>query len=285
MKSLPKKSKFLVRILSVSTVVLSLAATNASAQDGEAKFKSTCGSCHSIGGGKRVGPDLQGVGERRKEDWLINFIKHPQQMIDSDPDAKTMAAEFLPVVMPDQPLTDDEIKAILGYINGGAAIATAEPEVPARATADATKEEIDFGRQLFTGVASFEEGGASCISCHNVNYEDVVPGGLLAKDLTEAWSRVGEDAGLMGILGSPAFPAMQQAYADHKLSEKEIFALTAFLNKVNSDKANQVATMNPLHYGGIAGIVIVFASIFLVWNKRKRSGVKHDILNRQIRSK
>lgn len=256
-------------------------------QSGEANFKSTCSACHSIGEGKRVGPDLKGVNERRTETWLLNFIKSPQTMIGSDPDAKALSADY-PMVMPDQALSEAQIKEILTFISGSAisSVATTDSNVvPARSSVNATLAEINLGLDLFTGTVSLSNGGSSCLSCHNVNYSGVVPGGLLAKDLTEAYTRVGEDAGVMAILGSPPFPAMQQAYADHKLTEQEVFALTAFLNKVNTDKAGQIAPSNPLLLGGVTGVVVIFGMIFLLWSKRKTSTVKRAIYKRQVVSK
>lgn len=286
MKSLITTKRKLVRGLVLAALSWCISGYGLHAQNGEAKFKTVCGACHSIGQGKRVGPDLKGVADRRSEAWLLSFIKSPQGMIAKDADAKALAAEF-GTVMPDQALTDAEIKDVLAYISGGAATAAVDttPAVPVRPTSEATAAEIDYGRKLFMGSEVFSAGGPACVSCHNVTYKDVIPGGLLAKDLTGAYSRLGEDAGIMGILGSPAFPAMQQSYADHKLTEKEIFALTAFLNKVNSDKAGQVASRNPLVYGGAAGIIVIFAAVFVIWNRRKKATVKHAIYRRQLKSR
>lgn len=286
MKSQFKTRKIFTRLgLAVACL---LPAVALHAQNGEAKFKAVCASCHSIGEGKRVGPDLKDIATRRKPEWLLNFIKSPQKMIASDADAKALAAEYT-LVMPDQNLPDAEINSILEYIaGGGSAVASgsqATPAAPVRSTADATPAEIDLGRRFFMGQEVFSNGGAACISCHNVNYKGVIPGGLLAKDLTTAYSRVGGDPGCMAILGSPAFPAMQQTYADRKLNDKEIYALTAFLNKVNNDTANQTGSPNPLNYGGAAGIVVILAAVFVIWNKRKRSTVKNDIYRRQVRTR
>ena len=33
-----------------------------------------CPACHTIGGGRLVGPDLAGVAERRDRDWIIAMI-------------------------------------------------------------------------------------------------------------------------------------------------------------------------------------------------------------------
>lgn len=287
MKSIHKEKGKYLKAAATLVLALSWGASTLSAQSGEATFKSTCSACHSIGEGKRVGPDLKGVNERRTEAWLLNFIKSPQKMIGSDPDAKALSADY-PMVMPDQALSDAQIKEVLTFIAGSASAPVAKADsnvVPQRASAEATIAEINSGRDLFTGAVSMTNGGASCLSCHNVNYTGVVPGGLLAKDLTEAYVRVGEDAGLMAILGSPPFPAMQQAYADHKLTEQEVFALTAFLNKVNTDKAGQIAQSNPLLLGGAAGVVVIFGMIFLLWSKRKTSTVKRAIYKRQVISK
>lgn len=259
------------------------------AQDGAALFKQTCAACHSIGKGKLVGPDLKDVSQRRSESWLLSFIKSPQGMINSDPDAKALAAEY-PVVMPDQNFSDAEIKSLIAYVtemsSGAVAVVDTTPVAPVRSTDDATAAEIELGKNLFTGVASFANGGSSCISCHNVNYTDVIPGGLLAKDLTESHTRNGGDIGMMGLLGSPPFPAMQVAFADRKLTDEEIYALTAFLNKVNKDTALRQADQgDPLLYGGVPAVAALFMVFFLMYFNRKKSTVKQAIYARQIKSK
>ncbi|MCC6690916.1 MAG: hypothetical protein IT235_05230, partial [Bacteroidia bacterium] len=128
-------------------------------------------------------------------------------------------------------------------------------------------------------------GGPACISCHNVNYAGVIPGGLLAKDLTTVYSRLGGDAGLLGMLGAPPFPAMAQAYKDRPITEQEIAAITAFFNKVDRDKPNQiVAKTNPLLYGGFAGAATLLVFIFVIWYRRKKYSVKKEIYDRQLKS-
>jgi cytochrome c2 len=39
-----------------------------------ATFNGRCTACHTYGKGIKVGPDLKGVTERRKRDWLLKFI-------------------------------------------------------------------------------------------------------------------------------------------------------------------------------------------------------------------
>ena len=45
-----------------------------SAQEGQQLFVRYCQSCHTIGAGNLIGPDLQGVTTRRDRAWLERFI-------------------------------------------------------------------------------------------------------------------------------------------------------------------------------------------------------------------
>lgn len=84
---------------------------------GEKLFKTYCTACHTIGKGKLVGPDLKGVETRRKEDWLIKFIKSSQTMVKAgDAQAVKVFNDYGKIPMPDQNLSDAEIKSIIGYI-------------------------------------------------------------------------------------------------------------------------------------------------------------------------
>ncbi len=85
-------------------------------EKGEALFKSKgCVACHTIGKGKLVGPDLKGVTQRRDQEWLTKWLKDPDTMILTDPTAKELLKEFL-VPMPNQGLSDEDIKAIMAYL-------------------------------------------------------------------------------------------------------------------------------------------------------------------------
>lgn len=279
-----------VALLLTGCLVVSLADVNA--QDGAAIFKQKCSACHKIGEGKFVGPDLKDVTTRRSEEWLLKWTKSSTALIASgDKDAVAIFNEFNKMAMVDFDLPDADIKAIFAYIaskSGGAVSASADTSKAAPApdaSLTATPAQIEEGKNLFMGSTAFVNGGSSCISCHNVNYTGVIPGGLLAKDLTAAHSRLGGDAGLMAILNAPPFPAMTQAYNGKPITEQEIAALTAFLYKVDKDTANQtVSTMDPLLYGGVAGAAGLFVLVYLVWIVRKKNTVKKDIYDRQIKS-
>jgi nitrite reductase (NO-forming) len=89
--------------------------TDDEAARGKLDFESKCLACHSLGQGKKLGPDLAGVSKRRNEDWLRRWLKSPEKMLESDADAKALLKEFNNIPMPNQNLTDKEIRQYIRY--------------------------------------------------------------------------------------------------------------------------------------------------------------------------
>lgn len=85
---------------------------------GQFVFQNGCASCHSIGGGDKVGPDLLGVTRRRPRDWLERFILVPNEMIAAgDPVAVALFNQYKRVPMPNLGLARDEVGDILAYLD------------------------------------------------------------------------------------------------------------------------------------------------------------------------
>ena len=87
------------------------------AMQGKADFESKCLACHSVGQGKKLGPDLAGVTKRRDDAWLSRWLKSPEKVLESDPVAKAMMKEFNNLPMPNQNLSDAEIRQYLQYFH------------------------------------------------------------------------------------------------------------------------------------------------------------------------
>jgi mono/diheme cytochrome c family protein len=252
---------------------------------GEELFKTQCGACHTVGLGKLVGPDLRGVTERREQAWLLKFIKSSQTMVQAgDPIATQLFDEFNKTPMPDPPYSEEQIGQILVWLKkldaeGGTF------SLAAQAVFESTPENIALGRDLFQGTIRLENGGPTCVSCHDVKDDAVIGGGVLAKELTSAFSTVG-GAGVQAILGKPPFPVMEQAYVDHPLTDVEIGALVVFLQDADANQAFQ----QPRDYGvklfgsGVGGLVVLMGFYAAIWRRRKRVSVNDAIYARQVKS-
>lgn len=116
----------------VSTLALLLGGSlPAVAADNDAAtlFQQRCAACHTIGEGKRIGPDLHGVLELHPRPWLVQWIMHPDQMLAAkDPVAQQLLRDFGQVPMPNLGITEPEAGALLDYIG---AKSVAQPAAPA----------------------------------------------------------------------------------------------------------------------------------------------------------
>jgi len=270
--------------------------------EGAQYFNQICTACHTIGKGRLVGPDLANIQERRSDQWLQKFIKSSQTLINSgDPDAVAIFEEYNKMVMPDAPFTDDQIGAVIVYIKAASGGSEEAAEAVGEETTDAeqvseeaasietgaqsNEANVVLGQNLFQGKVRFENGGPACISCHDVKNDAVIGGGILARELTTVFSRMGEP-GVRAILGSAPFPVMQQAYVNKSLTDEEIFSIVSFLEQADRDHMFQ----QPRDYGvklagtGIVGLIVLLVVFSLLWRKRKIKPVNKDIFDRQTKS-
>jgi cytochrome c551/c552 len=97
--------------IAISTISVSFA------QDGEQLFKTTCTTCHTIGKGKLVGPDLRDVQNRHEKAWILKWVKSSQTLVKAgDAQAVKLFNDNNRIPMPDHALSDDQISSILGFI-------------------------------------------------------------------------------------------------------------------------------------------------------------------------
>jgi nitrite reductase (NO-forming) len=89
--------------------------TDPEAERGKLAFGSKCLACHSLGEGKKLGPDLAGVTKHRDVAWLTRWLKDPEAMLKTDPHAKAMLKEYNNIPMPNQNLSDAEIREYIKY--------------------------------------------------------------------------------------------------------------------------------------------------------------------------
>lgn len=144
------------------------------------------------------------------------------------------------------------------------------------------KEGID----LFNGTKRLENGGPSCISCHVLNFQGVEDGGLLGIDLSNSYTNVNKEKGLQTILKTPTSPIMKITYANSAITPEEMKKLIALLKKADLNKNYQVISTNMvflLEYS-VFGVVIIMLVMLLIWRKRIKKSVKHDIYKRQLKT-
>jgi nitrite reductase (NO-forming)/hydroxylamine reductase len=183
---------------------------------GDKIFNTQCIACHTIGGGKRVGPDLAGVHERRQPNWLKKWIKDPIGMAQNDPIGKEIFAEWNNMPMPNPNLNDGQVDEVLAYLNDASAKAKAAP-APAQAEGPRKLSDTEYtsAKQIY-----FDR----CSGCHGTLRAGATGPALLPKRTAE----IGTD-GLKAILthGTPGgMPAWGRLGL---LNDSEIEVVSNFL--------------------------------------------------------
>lgn len=82
---------------------------------GKTTYDVKCAACHKLTGEKLVGPGWKGVTDRRKPEWIMNFVTNTDEMLDKDAAARAMMEECM-VRMPNQHLSDDEARQVLEFM-------------------------------------------------------------------------------------------------------------------------------------------------------------------------
>ena len=108
---------------------------------GQYLFTTRCATCHTIGRGDKIGPDLAGITGVRDRGWLTRYIAAPDTMRhEGDPIARALFAKYKTVRMPNLSLTDAEAADVVAYVDAQ----TAAADDAAGSTPGAMKAEPRF---------------------------------------------------------------------------------------------------------------------------------------------
>jgi cytochrome c oxidase cbb3-type subunit 3 len=107
--------------ISIAAVTLLYAAQQVNAQDGASLFKAKCNTCHMVDKNS-TGPNLKGVKQKWTDagegELIYEWVKNPQNLIASGKSQMANAIKsFSPTDMTPQVVTNEEVDAILGYID------------------------------------------------------------------------------------------------------------------------------------------------------------------------
>ncbi len=262
-----------------------------SAAEGQALFQQDCAGCHTIGGGKLVGPDLKGVTKRRANEWLTNWISAPDKMLAAkDPTAVQLLQENNNLPMPNLGLAPTQVASLIAYLqeqDGTAATtATTSPQPQGTSAPPATQPPVKpvaagnpiVGQALFTGAQRFQNGGPPCMGCHSIGGLGALGGGMLGPDLTAAYAKYGGTVGLTSFLNSVPTATMNAVWTRQPLAPQEQANLVAFLQR-SSTLGPPVNPVAQIAVVAIAGTVLLL--LFTQWYWRKRLvGVRRALVQR-----
>ena len=85
------------------------------ADGGKSVYDLKCASCHKLTEEKLVGPGWKSVTERRRPEWIMNFVTNTEEMLNKDPKAQAML-EICMVKMPNQNLSDTDARNVLEFM-------------------------------------------------------------------------------------------------------------------------------------------------------------------------
>ncbi len=265
----PKRLLLLATLFFVSTCLLGQPSP-------QKYFDENCASCHTIGGGASVGPDLKNVEQRASRHWLVEFIRDPDAKIAAkDPYATKILAESQGLPMTAFPDIKEEFgEALLEYIDQQSHGQVAAPAAPVLGGSAVR------GRELFLGQQRLTNRAAACVACHQASTLPSI-GGRLGPDLSTAHLKLGGDRGLSSWLRNPPTRMMSTLFRPAPLTADEAADLTAFLRTVAENPTRQAqAPLRRVQIIGLAGSLLAFVFAGLIWRGRLRDVRGEVVKNR-----
>ncbi len=247
---------------------------NAAAQRPDEFFQENCASCHTIGGGRLIGPDLKDAVQQRDRSWLEHFIQDPNAVMNSgDPYALQLKKDAGGIVMPKMPgVTPEMAKALLDMIEE-----KSQSQAPIAAGVNIgeqpfTSNDVLIGTAIFVGKRKLSQTGPPCISCHTLGLIGGFGGGRLGPDLTQVYVRLGGRKSLGAWLSAPATPTMQSIFRKHPLQSEEILPLLALFEDA-SRQSRPATAMSQINFSlaGLMGAALGLAVMGWSWRSRIRT--------------
>jgi mono/diheme cytochrome c family protein len=247
---------------------------NAAAQLADGFFQQNCTACHTIGGGRLIGPDLKEAIQQKDRAWLEHFIQDPETVLNSgDPYALQLKKDANGIVMPKLPgVTPEMAKALLNMIEAKSKLPNSGAAGGSVSEQPFTANDVLTGTEIFLGKRKLSQGGPPCISCHTLGSIGGFGGGRLGPDLTLVYQRLGGRKSLGAWLSAPATPTMQSVFRNHSLQPAEILPLLAVFENSSrqSQPANSTSQIN-FFLAGFAGAVLGLAFMGWIWRGRFRT--------------
>ncbi len=243
-------------------------------------FRANCMSCHTIGGGRLVGPDLKNVAERADHEWLVNFILNPTTVLNSgDAYAKKLQDEAGGAVMPAvMGMSRDQAERLLELIASESQLDQSAFAGLSIGDEPFTQADIDRGKRIFEGRQHLSNGGPPCLSCHTASALGGFGGGRLGPDLTRVYERLAGRKSLAAWLQAPATEVMRPVYRDHTLTNDEIVGLVAYLEDRAQAGGEASQTFQALLLVlGLVGVALTFFLADTLWKGRFR-GVRTPLV-------
>ena len=250
------------------------------AQEAATFFQQNCMSCHTIGGGRLVGPDLKNVTQRKDREWLATFVLNPQGMLSrGDPYAQKLLDEARGVVMPTVVgITRDRVATLLDLIEAESKLEKSKFAGMQLSARPFTPQDVAVGRNVFLGVQPLLTRGPACVSCHTVRGIGGLGGGRLGQDLTKVYERLGGRQPLAAWLVGPATTTMRSVFATQPLQPEEILPLVAYFEQA-AQQPGQDDGVAPLNFFlvGLGGAALGLIGFDGIWRRRFR-GVRRALV-------
>ena len=200
-----------LRVVIPAVGMLLFAASLGAADPAAAYFRQNCMSCHTIGGGRLVGPDLKDVETRKDRQWLAGFVVNPKQYLDGgDPYAARLKEEARGAIMPNiSGLDPAKADALLTLIAHESKLPKSQFSGLNIGDQPFTARDVATGRAIFEGTKPLANGGPSCLACHSMDRLASLGGGKLGPDLTKVYERMLGRKNLASWLQAPATQTMR----------------------------------------------------------------------------